>query len=95
VQGNVRKYSANSLENNQFLGVLEDKGEVCHRAQFLKVTTSKGKEAKILDVFTTAMVRNNLIFLYSYTPYVDATSVQTGLANLKLIYSDFVAANPK
>jgi hypothetical protein len=33
--------------------------------------------------------------LYQYTLYADATSIPSALANLKSVYSDFVAANTK
>jgi hypothetical protein len=36
-----------------------------------------------------------MMFLYQMTPYVDATSTSTALANLKIIYSEFARANPK
>lgn len=96
VAENVKKYSPNSLDDNKFLGVLEDvDGEVCYSAQFLKVTTYKGQAVRILDIIAAATARGNLIFLYSFTPYIDANSLQTGLAKIKAIYADFVAANPK
>jgi hypothetical protein len=96
VEENVKKYSPNSLDQNQFLGVLEDNSpQVCYTGQYLKVTTSKGKESRMLDIFATSLVRNNIIFLYSFFPYVDGNSAKTGLTDIKVIYSNFVAANSR
>jgi hypothetical protein len=33
--------------------------------------------------------------VYSSTPYLDASSIPTGLANAKIIFADFLAANAK
>jgi hypothetical protein len=94
MQANVKRNSENTLRGNQFLGMLEDRGDVCFSAQLLNLTTPKG-DARNLNVFATMLVRNNLVFLYSFSPYADATSIATGLANLKVIYADFVAANAR
>jgi hypothetical protein len=94
MQDNVKTNSVNTLQNNQFLGVLDDKGDVCFSAQLITATTPKGR-VRNLNLFATTLLGNNIIFLYSFSPYVDATSVASGLANLKVIYADFVAANPK
>ena len=94
MQANVKKNSVNTLQDNQFIGVLEDKGNVCFSAQTLKISTPQG-DARVLNVFATMLIRNNLIFLYSFSPNVDTTSIATGLANSKQIYADFVAANAR
>jgi hypothetical protein len=77
------------------LGVLEEiKGEVCYVATLQKVKPRQdGDVVTMRSLFAVTNARGDLIFLYQYTPYADATSIPAGLANLKIFYSNFAAAN--
>jgi len=86
--------NGNSLADSKALGVLEEnKGEVCYVATLQKVKTSAGDLVTVLGLFAVTNAHDNLLFLYQYTLYADSTSIPTGLANLKIVYSDFAAAN--
>jgi hypothetical protein len=88
--------NGNSLAESKALGVLEEtKGEVCYVATLQKVQTSAGDIVTMLGLIAVTNARDNLLFLYQYTLYADATSIPSALANLKSVYSDFVAANTK
>ena len=60
-----------------------------------KVKTNADDLVTILGLFAVTNAHDNLLFLYQYTVYADSTSIPTGLANLKIVYSDFAAANKK
>jgi hypothetical protein len=80
----------------KFLGVVEDKSPShCHIAILQKLKDPGGEDVKIAKICTTALIRKSIFFIYSSSPYVDASSFQTGLANAKIIVSDFMAANAK
>jgi hypothetical protein len=86
-----------SLADSIALGVLEETdGEVCYVATLQKVRLKAGDDpTAMLALFAVTYARNNLLFLYQYTPYVDTTSIPSALANLKIVYSDFPRANKK
>ena len=88
----MKKHLAGDLASDVFLGVLENKPGVCYSGQITKIR-SDGKETTVLNVFAATLLRNSLIFIYSYKPYSDANSVQPNLANLKTIYTCLAAAN--
>jgi hypothetical protein len=86
--------NGNSTTDSVLLGVVEEtKGEVCYVATLQKVKTQAGELHSLLSLFAVTYLRGNLLFLYQWTPYVDATSIPTALANLKIIYSEFASAN--
>lgn len=88
--------NGNSSADAKALGVLEEtKGEVCYVATLQKVKTKAGAVVPMLALFAVINAHDNMLFLYQYTLYADATSIPTALANLKIIYSDFAAANKK
>ena len=76
------------------LGVLDEtKGEVCYVATLQKVKTRSGDVATMAILYAVTYMKKNLLFLYQSTKYIDSNSVPGALANLKIIYSDFAAAN--
>jgi len=86
--------NGNSSQDAIALGVLEDiKGDVCYVATLQKVKTKSGDLSTMAVLYAVKYLKNNLLFLYQSTNYVDSTSIPTALANLKIIYSDFSAAN--
>jgi hypothetical protein len=88
--------NGNSVSDSVILGMLDEtKGEVCYVGTVQKVKTKDGELHPLLSFFAVTYVRNNMMFLYQMTPYLDATSTSTALANLKIIYSEFARANPK
>ena len=88
--------NGNSVAESVMLGVLDEtKGDVCFVGTLQKVKTRAGELHPLLSLFAVTYVQNNLLFLYQMTPYVDATSMSTALANLKIVYSEFARANPK
>jgi hypothetical protein len=92
----IQKEFANgaSTQDSIALGVLEDiKDEVCYVATLQKVKTKNGDLVPLAVLYAVKYLKNNLLFLYQATNYVDSTSIPTALANLKIIYSDFAAAN--
>ena len=88
--------NGNSVSDSVILGILDEtKGEVCYVGTLQKVKTKDGELHPLLSFFAVTYVRNNMMFLYQMTPYVDATSTSTALANLKIVYLEFARANPK
>jgi hypothetical protein len=88
--------NGNSAVDAKALGVLDEtKGEVCYVATLQKMKTKAGDLSTMLALFIVTYIDDNLLFLYQYTPYVDANSMPSALANLKIIYSQFSAANRK
>jgi hypothetical protein len=86
--------NGNSTQDSIALGVLEEiKGDVCYVATLQKVKTKNGDVTPLAVLYAVKYLKNNLVFLYQATKYVDSTSIPTALANLKIIYSDFAAAN--
>jgi hypothetical protein len=88
--------NGNSLTDSKSLGVLEETaGEVCYVVTLQKVKTSAGAPVTMLGLIAVTNAHDNLLFLYQYTLYADAASMLTALANLKIVYSEFAAANKK
>jgi hypothetical protein len=88
--------NGNSNVEAKALGVLDEtRGEVCYVATLQKVRTKTGDLSTMVALFIVTYIDDNLLFLYQYTPYVDASSMQSALANLKIIYSQFSTANRK
>jgi hypothetical protein len=86
--------NGNSTQDSIALGVLEDiKDEVCYVATLQKVKTKSGDLSTMAVLYAVKYLKNNLLFLYQATKYVDSTSIPTALANLKIIYADFATAN--
>jgi hypothetical protein len=88
--------NGNAVSDSVILGVLDEtKDEVCYVGTLQKVKTKTGDLHPLLSFFAVTFVRNNMLFLYQMTPYVDASSIPAALANLKIVYSEFARANPK
>jgi Domain of unknown function (DUF4189) len=86
--------NGNTSQDSIALGVLEEiKDDVCYVATLQKVKTSSGDLSTMVVLYAVKYLKNNLLFLYQATNYVDSTSIPTALANLKIVYSDFAAAN--
>ena len=86
--------NGNSAAESKALGVLDEtKGVVCYVATLQKVKTKAGELSTMLGLFAVTSARNSMLFLYQFTPYVDATSIPTALANLKIVYTEFARAN--
>jgi hypothetical protein len=86
--------NGNSTQDSIALGVLEEiKDDVCYVATLQKVKTKNGDLTPLAVLYAVKYLKNNLVFLYQATKYVDSTSIPTALANLKIIYADFAAAN--
>jgi hypothetical protein len=86
--------NGNSTQDSIALGVLDEiKDDVCYVATLQKVKTKNGDVTPLAVLYAVKYLKNNLVFLYQATKYVDSTSIPTALANLKIIYSDFAAAN--
>jgi hypothetical protein len=82
------------VQGNQFLGVLENKpGEVCFSSLLAKFKADTGANVTQLTVWATTRIRDKLVYLYYFSPYSDANSITTALANLRVYYSNLVAAN--
>lgn len=94
VQETVRKYSTSTSLDSKLLGILaEVKDQVCYVATLQKIKTDKGDIIPILVLIAITTVRQDLMYLYLNAPYTDANSIPAALANLKILYSDFAAAN--
>ena len=94
VQDAVKKYSTSTSLDSKLLGILaEVKDQVCYVATLQKIKTDKGDVVPILVLIAIATARQDLMYLYLNAPYTDANSIPTALANLKILYSDFAAAN--
>lgn len=88
--------NGNHNVDSKALGVLDEtKGEVCFVATLQKVKTKAGDLSTMLGLFVVTYIDDSMLFLYQFTPYVDANSMPSALANLKIIYSQFSAANRK
>jgi hypothetical protein len=84
-----------SLKDVLPLGVLDEvKGTVCYSAKLIRARIVNSGDVITL-VYLSAMttVGNQPIMMQQWTNYVDETSIATALASLKIIYSDFAAAN--
>jgi hypothetical protein len=85
-----------SVENTLSLGVLDEvKGAVCYSGQLLKGKIANTGDVTLVYLHADASVGDQIITILQWTNYVDATSIAAALANLKIIYSDFAAANGK
>jgi hypothetical protein len=62
-------------------------------ATLQKIKTNKGEIVTLLVLIAITAVRQDLIYLYFNVPYADASSIPAALADLKVLYSDFAAAN--
>ena len=88
--------NGNMNVDSKALGVLDEtKGQVCYVATLQKVRTKAGDLSTMIAMFVVTYVDDNLLFLYQYTPYVDANSMPSALANLKITYAQFSAANKR
>jgi hypothetical protein len=94
VQDAVKKYSSSTSLDSKLLGILEEvAGQVCYVATLQKIKTNKGEVVTLLVLIAITSVRTDLIYLYLNVPYADASSIPGALADLKVLYSDFAAAN--
>ena len=94
VQDAVKKYSSSTSLDSKLLGILEEvAGQVCYVATLQKIKTNKGDVVTLLVLIAVTAVRKDLIYLYLNVPYTDAGSIPAALADLKVLYSDFAAAN--
>ena len=94
VQDAVKKYSSSTSLDSKLLGVVEEvPSEVCYVATLQKIKTNKGEVVTLLVLIGITTVRTDLIYLYLNVPYADASSIPGALADLKVLYSDFAAAN--
>ena len=85
-----------SVQNTLALGVLDEvKGSVCYSGQLLKAKIANAGEVTAVYLTAGTSVGDQPIGIFQWTNYVDATSIAAALANLKIIYSDFAAANGK
>lgn len=85
-----------SVQNTLSLGVLDEiKGTVCYSGQLVKGKIANTGEVTLVYLTAGTFVGDQPIGIFQWTNYVDATSIAAALANLKIIYSDFAAANGK
>ena len=85
-----------SLTGALSLGVLDEvKGTVCYAAQMVKARIANTGDVTLVSLSAITAVGDQPIVLQLWTNYRDASSIATGLASLKTIYSDFAAANGK
>jgi hypothetical protein len=85
-----------NVQNTLSLGVLDEvKGTVCYSGQLIKAKIANTGEVAAVYLTAGTFVGDRPIGIFQWTNYVDATSIATALANLKIIYSDFAAAKGK
>jgi hypothetical protein len=85
-----------NVQNTLSLGVLDEvKGTVCYSGQLIKAKIANVGEVAAVYLTAGTFVGDQPIGIFQWTNYVDATSIAVALANLKIIYSDFAAANEK
>jgi hypothetical protein len=85
-----------SVQNTLALGALDEvKGTVCYSGQLLRGKIANTGDVTLVYLLAGTYVGDQPIAIFQWTNYVDATSVDAALANLKIIYSDFAAANGK
>jgi hypothetical protein len=87
------KIMKSSVQGSQFLGVLEQKPDVCFSALLQKQTTQSGEKQAVLVVWATTVIKERILFYYLFGPCEDATTIATALANVKAHYNDIVQAN--
>lgn len=94
IQKLVDKWFSGRDVGIKFLGVLEDKSPShCHSAILQKAKDPSDEDFRIAKIYTNVLIRKSIFFVYSSSPYVDSSSITTGLANAKIMVSDFMAAN--
>jgi hypothetical protein len=85
-----------SVQNTLALGVLDEvKGTVCYSGQLVNAKIPNVGAVTVVYLTAGTSVGDQPIGIFQWTNYVDATSIAAALANLKIIYSDFAAANGK
>jgi hypothetical protein len=85
-----------SQTNTMSLGVLDEiKGIVCYFGQLERYRIANMGDVTLVSLSAGTFVGDQAIAIFQWTNYADETSIDTALANLKTIYSDFVAANGK
>lgn len=83
-----------SVQNTLALGVLDEvKGAVCYSGQLIKAKIANTGEVTVVYLSAGTFVGDQPIGIFQWTNYVDEASIASALANLKIIYSDFAAAN--
>jgi hypothetical protein len=84
------------VQNTLALGVLDEvKGTVCYSGQLVNAKIPNVGAVTVVYLTAGTSVGDQPIGIFQWTNYVDATSIAAALANLKIIYSDFAAANGK
>lgn len=81
------------IVGTQFLGVMDEAPGVCYASLLQRMKAENGENIAVVVMYSLSFVRNEIVFLYRNSRYVDSTSLPTALANLKASYADFVAAN--
>jgi hypothetical protein len=84
------------VQNTLSLGVLDEvRGSVCYSGQLIKAKIADIGEITAVYLTAGTFVSDQPIGIFQWTNYADATSIAAALANLKIIYSNFAAANGK
>jgi hypothetical protein len=85
-----------SLQSTLALGVLDElKGTVCYSGQLIRGKIADIGEVRLVYLTAGTFVGDQPIGIFQWTKYVDETSIDAALANLKIIYADFAAANER
>jgi len=76
-----------------FLGVVAEEPSVCYAAMMMKISTEFGTEKTQVSIYAYTSVKNKLLFVYRFAPYVGYESVTKGLEQLKADVVALFAAN--
>jgi len=98
ISKDVTQFSKGNIgqTNTLSLGVLDEiKGTVCYFGQLERFKIANSGDVILVSLSAGAFVGDQAIGIFQWTNYVDETSIAEALAKLKIIYSNFAAANGK
>jgi hypothetical protein len=90
IESTLKKVKLNQMG---FIGVLGEDPEACYAGLAQKIHTEAGTDKTQLAVFATTIIKDRLVLLYEFTVYVNAGTVKSLLAKLKIDAAALIAAN--
>jgi len=83
------------LNDANFIGAIAEEPNVCYAAMILKMSIDSVDEKTQAVIYATMSVRNKLVYIYRFAPYLGFESVSKGLLELKADVAALLAANQR
>lgn len=94
IKAKVEQYIKNyDTTGVKYLGVMDEAPGICYTAILQKMKAENSEIIATISMMSVLFIRDQMIFAYRASPYVDSSSLVTTLANIKASNAALVAAN--